>query len=168
MISFSDGHSLNSLHAGMIARLSGELFTVRDKSMQRFVADIAQNGVAPLDVKDSLVFFAAPTPGFVNGTASLGPTTSWRLGSFVPLLLDLGALGFVGKGYFPEGIPEQIKRKHSVYFQALGGAGAYYGARISEPEPLLYEELGPEAIFRIEVKDFPVIVSIDTRGAIFT
>ncbi len=158
---------MDSLHAGMIIRIGGSVLTIRDRSLLRLFDDM-EKGEMPLSVSGRLLFFAAPTPGFVNGTASIGPTTSWRMGTFVPRLLQLGAVGFIGKGYFPEGVPEVIRRHKAIYFQALGGAGAYYGMRMSEPKPLLYEDFGPEAVFEIKITDFPVVVSIDSRGAVFT
>ena len=87
---------------------------------------------------------------------------------YIPFLLELGVKGFIGKGFLPDGVPEAIRRKKALYFQALGGAGAYYGSQMTAMEPIMFPELGPEAVFRIEVADFPLIISIDTRGAIFS
>ena len=168
MVAFSNGNILDTLNAGNITHLSGELFTVRDQSLRKLIDLYDETGKIPFDIEGSIIFFAAPTPGFVEGRASIGPTTSWRMGNYVEFLLDHGVKGFIGKGFLPSGIPELIRRRKAVYFQALGGAGAYYGAKTDKIDPILFPELGPEAIFKLEVKDFPLIISIDTRGAIFS
>jgi len=165
---FSDGNREETLNAGTVTRITGELITVRDQSLKKMVEHIENGGELPFDPKGAYIFFAAPTPGYKENRASIGPTTSWRMGKYIPFLIELGVKGFIGKGFLPEGIPEIIKRRKALYFQALGGAGAYYGSQVTAMEAIMFEELGPEAIFKIEVADFPLVISIDTRGAIFS
>jgi fumarate hydratase subunit beta len=165
---FANGHTEEELNAGMVTRITGELITVRDQSLKKLLDHIQNGGGIPFETQGAYIFFAAPTPGYKENRASIGPTTSWRMGRYIPALLDLGVKGFIGKGFLPQGIPEAIKRKKSLYFQALGGAGAYYGNQVTSMSAIMFEELGPEAIFKIEVADFPLIISIDTRGAIFS
>lgn len=165
---FSNGMTEEMLNAGMVTRITGELITVRDQSLKKIVEMVKKGEKLPFETKGTYIFFAAPTPGYTEHRASIGPTTSWRMGAFIPFLLDLGVKGFIGKGFLPEGVPEAIRRHKALYFQALGGAGAYYGSRMTAMEAIMFHELGPEAVFKIEVADFPLIISIDTRGAIFS
>jgi len=165
---FSNENKAEDLNAGTVTRISGELITVRDQSLKKMMEHIENGGELPFKTEGTYIFFAAPTPGYKENRASIGPTTSWRMGRYIPFLLDLGVKGFIGKGFLPEGIPETIKRKKALYFQALGGAGAYYGSQVTAMEAIMFPELGPEAIFKIEVADFPLVISIDTRGAIFS
>lgn len=165
---FANGLSEENLNAGTVTRITGQLITVRDQSLKKLIDHIQSGGELPFEIKGSYLFFAAPTPGYKYNRASIGPTTSWRMGRYIPSLLELGVKGFIGKGFLPQGVPEAIKRKKALYFQALGGAGAYYGSQVTAMEAIMFEELGPEAIFKIEVADFPLVISIDTRGAIFS
>ncbi|HRZ79006.1 MAG TPA: fumarate hydratase C-terminal domain-containing protein [bacterium] len=165
---FSGGMTEDMLNAGTVTRITGELITVRDQSLKKIVEMVKAGEKLPFETQNAYIFFAAPTPGYTENRASIGPTTSWRMGAFIPFLLDLGVKGFIGKGFLPEGVPEAIRRKKALYFQALGGAGAYYGSQMTAMEPIMFPELGPEAVFKIEVADFPLIISIDTRGAIFS
>ena len=165
---FSKGLTEDMLNAGMVTEISGELITLRDQSVKKMVELVKSGEKLPFETKGAYVFFAAPTPGYTENRASIGPTTSWRMGKFIPFLIELGVNGFIGKGFLPDGIPETIRRNKALYFQALGGAGAYYGSQMTDMKPILFEELGPEAVFKINVVDFPLIISIDTRGAIFS
>jgi fumarate hydratase subunit beta len=167
-LKFSNSMTEETINAGMVTKITGELITVRDQSLKKITEMVKNGETLPFELDGAYIFFAAPTPGYTEHRASIGPTTSWRMGSYIPFLLDLGVKAFIGKGFLPEGIPEAIKRKKALYFQALGGAGAYYGAQMTSLDQIMFPELGPEAVFKIEVADFPLIISIDTRGAIFS
>ncbi len=161
-----DQHLVDS-KAGSMIRIEGELITVRDQSLKRLLAVHSAGGKLPLDLRNKIIFFAGPTPGFDSGHGSIGPTTSWRMASYIPFLIEMGVRAVIGKGGFPEDTAETIRESSMLYLQALGGAGAYYGSRVKSIETVLYPELGPEAIFRLEVKDFPLIISIDNHGKIY-
>jgi len=165
---FSNGMTEEMLTAGMMTKITGGLITVRDQSLKKIVEMVKNGESLPFEPLNSYIFFAAPTPGYAEHRASIGPTTSWRMAKFIPFLLDLGVKGFIGKGSLPDDIAETIKSKKALYFQAFGGAGAYYGSRMTAMESIMFPEFGPEAVFKIEVADFPLIISIDTQGAIFS
>lgn len=165
---FSGGMTEEMLNAGTVTNITGELITLRDQSLKKIVEMVERSEELPFETKNSYVFFAAPTPGFAEQRVSIGPTTSWRMAAFIPFLLKLGVKGFVGKGALPDDVQETIIKNNALYFQAFGGAGAYYGSHITKMESIMFPELGPEAVFKIEVADFPLIISIDTKGAIFS
>ena len=155
------------LKAGNIVNLSGEMFTLRDNSAKK-LAEMLKNGENPnFPLENSAVFFAAPTPGFEEGRASIGPTTSARMAAFIPKLIEKGVKYFIGKGALPEAAKNAVIEGKAFYFQALGGIGAYYGSKVSSMELMLFEEFGPEAVYKVEVSDFPVIISIDSDSGIF-
>lgn len=159
--------SSENLKAGEIVRVSGQFFTLRDNSVKKLVDILKSGGKIPLDLSGAYAFFAAPTPGFRESRASIGPTTSARMAGFIPYLLDCGVRGFVGKGAIPDDAVGALRAHGGLYFQALGGVGAYYGSRVVDMRPLMFEELGPEAVFLVDVADFPLVISIDSGGGIF-
>ncbi|MEW6103403.1 MAG: FumA C-terminus/TtdB family hydratase beta subunit [bacterium] len=145
-----------SLKAGDKVFLSGIIYTARDEAHRRGL---------PFDVKDQVIYYTGLTPtkpGSVIG--SCGPTTSARMDKWTPLLLSLGLAGMIGKGPRSSEIIDAIKKYQAVYFVAIGGAAAYYTNFISKAEIIAYPELGCEAIHRLEVKDFPIYVGIDSNG----
>ncbi|MBO4698732.1 fumarate hydratase C-terminal domain-containing protein [bacterium] len=155
------------IKAGNIVNLSGEMLTLRDASA-KMLARMLENGEnTGLDLDNSAVFFAAPTPGFEEGRMSIGPTTSSRMAAFIPLLVRHGVKYFIGKGGLPESALKAITDGNSCYFQAFGGTGANYGGKISDMKPMLFLELGPEAVYKVEAADFPVVISVDPNGGIF-
>lgn len=155
------------LEAGTKFNYSGEFITLRDQSLLKMFKWIDEGKSLSFKFEDVYLFFAAPTPGYPENRASIGPTTSWRMGKFIPRLVDFGAKGFVGKGSLPDEVASMIRDKKAYYFQAIGGAGAYYGSKIVAIEPIMFPELGPEAVFKVKVVDFPLIVSIDKDGRMF-
>lgn len=157
----------NTLKASDFIKLSCTLLTARDKTLERLKTDTA-SGIKPVDLSGSLIFFAGPASWGDISRLSIGPTTSLRMAGFIEFLLDNGVAGFIGKGRLPEACQKAIIAHKAVYFQAIGGAGAFYGSKVKEIKPIAFTELGTEAVFSLTVEDFPVIVSIDSEGNIFS
>lgn len=157
--------AVGRLKVGDEVLLSGTIYTARDKTHQRLVMAMEKGKSLPFDLKDAVIFYAGPTPtppGKVIG--SIGPTTSARMDSYTPLLLKKGLKGMVGKGMRGQEVKEAIQRNRAVYFIAVGGAAAYLSTFVKKAKVIAYKDLGPEAIYRLEVKDFPVIVALDSYG----
>ncbi len=153
------------LKAGDIVYLNGTIFTARDAAHQRLVDLIEAGKELPFDLEGSIIYFVGPTPpkpGDPIGSA--GPTTSYRMDSFSPTMLKNGSKGMIGKGKRSQEVKDACKKYAGIYFGATGGAGALLGKKITEAEVIAYPELGPEAIRKITVKDFPVTVINDTYG----
>lgn len=156
---------LVKLKAGDTVYLSGVLYSARDAAHKRIYENIEQQLPIPLDLKDIFLYYMGPSPqreGKVIGSA--GPTTSSRMDKYTPTILDLGVKGMIGKGKRSQAVKESIVKNHAVYFAAVGGAGALLSKAIVASEIVAYEDLGAEAIRKLEVKDFPVIVVIDCEG----
>lgn len=156
---------LVKLKAGDTVYLSGVLYSARDAAHKRIYENIEQQLPLPLDLKDIFLYYMGPSPqreGKVIGSA--GPTTSSRMDKYTPTILDLGVKGMIGKGKRSQAVKESIVKNHAVYFAAVGGAGALLSKAIVASEIVAYEDLGAEAIRKLEVKDFPVIVVIDCEG----
>jgi fumarate hydratase subunit beta len=158
---------VESLRAGDRVLLSGTLLTGRDAAHQRLIAllDAGQPLPIPIDVKGQVLYYVGPTPprpGMVIGSA--GPTTSSRMDAYAPKLMALGLKGMIGKGYRSTAVREAMRQHRCVYFGAIGGAGAFLSQCIKRAEILAYEDLGTEAIRRLVVEDFPVIVIDDMYG----
>lgn len=155
----------DSLHAGDYIYLTGTLYSARDAAHKRMIETLAEGGELPFQIKNQTIYYLGPTPareGQVIGSA--GPTTSSRMDQYTPKLLELGMTGMIGKGRRSSAVIESMKKNHAVYFAAVGGAGALLSKRITKAEVVAYEDLGPEAIYKLEVEDFPVIVVIDNKG----
>ena len=153
------------LKCGEEVLLSGVLYTARDVAHKKLTSLLKKNKKLPFNIKNSAIYYAGPTPGnksFAFG--SCGPTTSSRMDPFTSSLLKNGLSLMIGKGRRSEEVRKAIKKQKAVYCLAIGGAGAYLAKRIKSSKLIAFKELGPEAIYRIEVKDFPVIVGIDSRG----
>jgi len=153
------------LKAGDIVYLNGTVYTARDAAHKRLVDLIEAGEELPFDLKGSVVYFVGPTPpkpGDPIGSA--GPTTSYRMDTYSPTLLKHGSLGMIGKGKRDQGVKDACKEYDGIYFGATGGAGALLGKKITSAEIIAYPELGPEAIRKITVVDFPVTVINDTFG----
>ncbi len=153
------------LKAGDIVYLSGTIYTARDAAHKRLVDLILNKEELPFDLKGAVIYFVGPTPpkpGEPIGSA--GPTTSYRMDSYSPTLIEHGLKGMIGKGKRSKEVKEACKKYKAVYFGATGGAGALLSERIKSAEIIAYPELGPEAIRRLEVEDFPVVVVNDTYG----
>ena len=153
------------LKAGDSCLLSGVIYTARDAAHKRLCQLIEEGRELPVDLKDSVFYFVGPTPakpGQVIGSA--GPTTSYRMDAYSPALIKLGQTGMIGKGKRDETVIAAMKAHGAVYFGAIGGCGALLGKCIKKSELVAYEDLGAEAICRLEVENFPVIVIIDAQG----
>lgn len=154
-----------SLHAGDYVYISGTIYTARDAAHKRMQETLAAGGPLPVDLNGNILYYMGPSPareGQVIGSA--GPTTAGRMDRYTPELLDLGLKGMIGKGRRSIKVKEAIVRNGAVYFAAVGGAGALLSKAILKSEVIAYDDLGTEAIRRLEVKDFPVIVVIDGEG----
>lgn len=154
-----------SLKAGDSVLLSGVIYTARDAAHKRLCELAAQGKELPLDVKDGVIYFVGPTPakpGEVIGSA--GPTTAYRMDAYSPTLIEMGLTGMIGKGKRNEAVVNAMMTHGAVYFGAIGGCGALLSRCIKKAEVIAYEDLGAEAIRRLEVEDLPVIVVIDSEG----
>lgn len=153
------------LKCGDKVLLTGEIYTARDVVHKKLESLIFSKKRLPIDLKDAVIYYAGPTPAFKKGSfGSCGPTTSSRMDKFTCILLNKGLSAMIGKGRRSEHVKKCIKKKKAVYFLAVGGAGAYLAKRIKSSKVLAFKELGPEAIHKLEVKDFPLIVGIDSKG----
>ncbi len=153
------------LKAGDSCLLTGVMYTGRDAAHKRLFELIKEGKELPVDIKDSTFYFVGPTPrkeGEAIGSA--GPTTSYRMDSYSPALIALGQTGMIGKGIRSDEVIEAMKAYGAVYFGAIGGCGALLSKCIKKCEVVAYEDLGTEAIHRLEVEDFPVVVVIDSEG----
>jgi len=153
------------LRSGDNVTITGYIYTARDAAHKKLVELLDKGEKLPFDPSGQLIYFVGPTPpkpGHVIGSA--GPTTSGRMNKYSPFLLDVGLKGMIGKGEMNVEVAEALKRNKGVYFVATGGAAALIAKRITESELVAYEELGAEAIRRLKVVDFPVIVAQDCHG----
>ena len=154
-----------TLRAGDSVLLSGVVYTARDAAHKRLCTLAAEGKPLPFDVNGAVIYFVGPTPakpGQVIGSA--GPTTAYRMDAYSPTLIALGQTGMIGKGRRSAAVVDAMKKYGAVYFGAIGGCGALLSQRIKKAEVIAYEDLGAEAIRRLEVEDFPVTVVIDTLG----
>ncbi|WP_315073232.1 Fe-S-containing hydro-lyase [uncultured Clostridium sp.] len=154
-----------NLKAGDSVLLSGVIYSARDAAHKRLIELLNEGKELPLNIKDETIYYVGPSPakpGKVIGSA--GPTTSYRMDAYAPTLLDLGLKGMIGKGARNIEVIEAIKRNKAVYFGAIGGAAALIGKSIIKSEVIAYEDLGAEAIRKMEVKDMPLVVIIDAEG----
>lgn len=153
------------IHAGDKVMLSGIVYTARDAAHGRIIKLLDNNEALPFELKGAAVYYAGPTPtpdGLAIG--SCGPTTSGRMDSFAPRLLDLGLSCMIGKGSRNKAVCDAIVRNRAVYLCAIGGAGALASKCITSCEVIAFEELGCESVKRLEFKDFPLIAAIDCHG----
>jgi fumarate hydratase subunit beta len=156
---------ISRLKAGDSVLLSGPLLSGRDAAHKRFISALKEGKPLPVDLRGETIYYVGPCPtppGRVIGSA--GPTTSGRMDSYTPELLRLGLKGMIGKGQRSPEVINAIKQFSAVYFAALGGAGALIARSIQNATVMAYQDLGPEAVYRLEVVDFPVIVAIDANG----
>lgn len=154
-----------SLHAGDYVYLTGTIYTARDAAHKRMYEAMERGEQLPLDMKNNVIYYMGPSParpGRVIGSA--GPTTASRMDKYAPSLLDLGLKGMIGKGKRSQAVIDAVIRNGAVYFAAVGGAGALLSRSIVSSEVIAYDDLGTEAIRKLEVRDFPVIVVIDSEG----
>lgn len=154
-----------SLKAGDYVYLSGTIYTARDAAHKRMKEALDQGQKLPFDLKGSVIYYMGPSPAREGRSiGSAGPTTASRMDKYTPELLDLGLGAMIGKGKRSPAVIDAMVRNGAVYFAAVGGAGALLSKCILSSEIVAYEDLGAEAIRKLEVKNFPVIVVIDSQG----
>lgn len=154
-----------NLKSGDYVYLSGIIYTARDAAHKRMQEVLERGEELPFPIKDAVIYYMGPSPAREGRPiGSAGPTTASRMDKYAPILLDLGQRGMIGKGKRSEAVRQAIIRNHAVYFAAVGGAGALLSKAVVSSEVIAYDDLGTEAVRRLEIKDFPVIVVIDTQG----
>lgn len=160
-----DRRDASALRAGDYVLLTGTIYTARDAAHKRMQETLDAGGALPFDIRNNVIYYMGPSPAREGRPiGSAGPTTSSRMDKYTPLLLDMGLGAMIGKGKRSKSVKEAIARNGSVYFAAVGGAGAILSKKICSSEVIAYSDLGTEAVRRLEVKDFPVIVVIDSLG----
>ncbi len=154
-----------TLKAGDYVYITGTIYTARDAAHKRMYEALKKGEPLPIPLKNEVIYYMGPSPAREGRPiGSAGPTTSSRMDKYTPALLDLGLIGMIGKGKRSDEVIEALKRNSAVYFAAIGGAGALLSKCIKASEIIAYDDLGTEAILRLEVEDFPVIVVIDSEG----
>lgn len=154
-----------TLHAGDYVYITGTIYTARDAAHKRMQETLQRGEALPLEMKENVIYYMGPSPAREGRPiGSAGPTTASRMDKYAPELLNLGLGAMIGKGKRSQAVKDAIVRNGSVYFAAVGGAGALLSKCILSSEVIAYEDLGTEAIRKLQVKDFPVIVVIDSEG----
>ena len=157
-----DDKNVSELKAGDYVYLTGTVYTARDAAHKRLYEALQRGEDIPLELQNNIIYYLGPSPareGQVIGSA--GPTTSSRMDKYTPLLLEKGLKGMIGKGKRSDEVIESMHKNHAVYFAAIGGAGALLSKCIKKSEVIAYEDLGTEAIRKLEVENLPIIVVID-------
>ncbi|MBE6764278.1 MAG: TRZ/ATZ family protein [Ruminococcaceae bacterium] len=154
-----------SLQAGDRVLLSGTVYTARDAAHKRIMSIIEEGGELPFDIEGAVIYYAGPTPA-PEGKAigSCGPTTSCRMDPYTPHLLDMGLAATVGKGDRSQDVIDAVVRNGSVYLCAIGGAGALAAESVVSCDVIAFDDLGCESVKKLEIKDFPLVVAIDSNG----
>lgn len=153
------------LHSGDYVYITGTIYTARDAAHKRMSEALEQGQELPFDLKGQLIYYMGPSPAREGRPiGSAGPTTASRMDRYAPALLDLGLGGMIGKGKRTKEVIDAIVRNTSVYFAAVGGAGALLSKCIKKSEVIAYDDLGAEAIRKLEVEDLPAIVVVDAEG----
>ena len=156
---------IEELKIGDSVYLSGIIYVARDAAHKRMQEMLEQNKSLPFEIKNNIIYYMGPSPARVGRPiGSAGPTTSGRMDKYAPALLDLGLKGMIGKGKRSNEVKDAVIRNKAIYFAAIGGAGALLSKAIHKSEIIAFEDLGAEAILKLEVKDFPVIVVMDSKG----
>ncbi len=156
---------VEKLEKGDRVYLSGTIYTARDAAHKKIVALLNENKPLPFELRDSIIYYAGPTPAKNNlAIGSIGPTTSSRMDVFSPLLLNNGLKAMIGKGGRNEAVVASMVKNKAVYFAAVGGAGALYSGAVTSCEVIAFEDLGCESVKRLTIKDFPLTVAIDSNG----
>ena len=156
---------VEGLKAGDKVSITGVIYTGRDAAHKRLVELLDEGKELPFDPKGQIIYYVGPAPAKPGKPiGSAGPTTSYRMDAYTPRLIEVGLKGMIGKGSRSKEVVDSIIKHKAVYFAAVGGAAALIAKRIKSKELVAYEDLGPEAIFRLEVEDFPVIVANDIMG----
>ena len=153
------------LHAGDYVYITGTIYTARDAAHKRMYEALERGEKLPVEMCGNMIYYMGPSPAREGRPiGSAGPTTASRMDKYAPTLLDMGLIGMIGKGKRSEAVKEAIVRNGAVYYAAVGGAGALLSKSIIKSEVIAYDDLGTEAIRKLEVKNFPVIVVIDSEG----
>ena len=153
------------LHSGEYVYISGTIYTARDAAHKRMNETLGKGEKLPFDIENQLIYYMGPSPAREGrAIGSAGPTTASRMDKYAPTLLDLGLGGMIGKGKRSQAVKDAIVRNDAVYFAAVGGAGALLSKCIKKAEVIAYDDLGTEAIRRLEVENLPAIVVIDCQG----
>ena len=156
---------ISDLRAGDYVYITGTVYTARDAAHKRMEEALNQGQPLPFDVKGNVIYYMGPSPARKGRPiGSAGPTTASRMDKYTPRLLDLGLKGMIGKGKRTQEVADAVVRNQAVYFAAVGGAGALLSKCILESQVIAYEDLGTETIRRLQVKDFPAVVVIDSQG----
>lgn len=160
-----DKETVRSLRAGDYVYLTGTVYTARDAAHKRMDEILQKGGALPFNIKEQIIYYMGPSPAREGRPiGSAGPTTASRMDKYTPRLLDMGMGAMIGKGKRSPEVIEAIVRNNAVYFAAVGGAGALLSKRITSSEVIAYDDLGTEAVRRLTVEEFPVIVVIDSAG----
>lgn len=153
------------LKSGDYVYITGTIYVARDAAHKRMIEALDRGDRLPIDIKDATIYYMGPSPAREGRPiGSAGPTTATRMDKYAPILLDLGEKAMIGKGKRSKEVMDAIVRNKAVYFAAVGGAGALLSKCVQKSEIVCYEDLGAEAILKMEVKDFPVIVVADSDG----
>ena len=160
-----ENETIEKLNIGDSVFISGTIYVARDAAHKRMQEMLDKKIELPFELKNNIIYYMGPSPareGRLIGSA--GPTTSGRMDKYAPTLLDLGLKGMIGKGKRNQEVKDAVIRNKAIYFAAIGGAGALLSKAIQKSEIIAFEDLGAEAILKLEVKDFPVIVVMDYKG----
>ena len=153
------------LKAGDYVYITGTIYTARDAAHKRMAESLQKGNELPFDLKNNIIYYMGPSPAREGRPiGSAGPTTASRMDKYTPALLDLGLVGMIGKGKRSKEVIDAMIKNGAVYFAAVGGAGAILSQRIKSSQVIAYDDLGTEAIRKLEVENFPVIVVIDSQG----
>ena len=153
------------LKSGDYVYVTGTIYSARDAAHKKMIETLESGGELPLKMKDNVIYYMGPSPARKGqAIGSAGPTTASRMDKYTPALLDLGLKGMIGKGKRSPQVKEAMIRNKVIYLAAVGGAGALLSKCITKSEVIAYEDLGAEAIRKMEVKNFPAVVVIDTKG----
>ena len=157
---------IKELRAGDYVYITGTVYTARDAAHKRMEEALNQGSPLPLDLKDNVIYYMGPSPARQGRPiGSAGPTTASRMDKYTPRLLDLGMGAMIGKGKRSQEVIDAIVRNGAVYFAAVGGAGALLSKCITSSEVIAYDDLGTEAVRRLNIENFPVIVVVDSKGS---
>lgn len=160
-----DAGQIKTLKAGDEVRLSGVIYTARDQAHKRLIDELERKAKLPLDLKGAIIYYCGPAKTPKGKTiGACGPTTSSRMDKFTPLLLSKGIKGMIGKGQRSKEVIADIKKHKSVYFLTYAGCGALLTQYVKKVKAAAYKDLGPEAIYKLNVEDFPLIVGVDSSG----
>jgi len=160
-----DRKILKSLRAGDEVLLSGVIYTARDAAHKRFAELLAKGKRLPIELRGACIYYCGPTPARPgNAIGACGPTTSSRMDEFTPALVKTGLSAMIGKGRRSDEVKKSIKKHGCVYFLAPAGLGALLATKVKASKTVAFRDLGPEAVYRLEVEDFPLIVGIDSKG----